>query len=100
MKYSKCKLYIPNKKRQAKCKWCGKTYYKEHNRQEYCSDPCRDYARLECTSRRVSRYRKKYGKKQSDWVGSGHLGEHRAEDEETELDLIQKEFKRLRLKRD
>ena len=30
-----------------KCKWCGKPFTKQHNRQEYCSDECFQYARQE-----------------------------------------------------
>ena len=32
---------------QAKCKYCGKTFTKTHNRQTYCSDKCRTEARRE-----------------------------------------------------
>ena len=93
------KIYPNTNKKKTECKWCGRTYYKTSNSQKYCCDECREYAELENCSKRVAKYRKKYDKRGSDWIGTGHLGEHCSLNEDTEADLIEKEFKRLNLKR-
>ena len=91
------KPYYPNK-----CKWCGKPFEKQHNRQEYCSEECARYARLEQKSKYNQKYRLKYKSRKSDsyWgLGSGSLGSHCKESFDEEQEAIHKEFKHLKLRR-
>lgn len=84
-----------------KCKWCGKPFTKEHNRQEYCTKECAYYARLEQKARYNRKYRLNYKSRKSDsyWgMGSGALGSHREESFDEEHEAVRKEFKRLKLK--
>ena len=30
-----------------RCKWCGKIFFKKHNRETYCSSKCKKYAHQE-----------------------------------------------------
>ncbi len=93
------KIPLKKKKKKSVCEWCHNNYLKEHNSQKYCSDDCKEYARMEATNNRVRKYRKKYDKNYSDWIGCGSLGEHRSSNDDVEMDLIRKEFSRLRLRR-
>ncbi|MDO5827279.1 MAG: hypothetical protein Q4Q19_03355 [Methanobrevibacter sp.] len=84
-----------------KCKWCGKPFTKQHNRQEYCSEECAHHARLEQKAKYTQKYRLKYTSRKSDsyWgMGSGSLGCHMKDDFEDEQRAIHKELKRLKLK--
>lgn len=83
-----------------KCKWCGKLFFKYHNRQEYCSNTCSTYAHMEQKAEYNHKYRKQYSldEKTRNGLGSGFLGGHRHDDVEKELSAIQKEMKRLKIK--
>jgi len=89
--------YYPNK-----CKWCGKPFEKQHNRQEYCSDKCKLNALREQKAIFSRKYRSKYKNRKSDsyWgMGSGSLSAHKKDSFDEEHDAIQKELKRLRIKK-
>ncbi|MDO5820928.1 MAG: hypothetical protein Q4Q32_03820 [Methanobrevibacter sp.] len=84
-----------------KCKWCGKPFTKQHNRQEYCSDECFNYARLEQKAIYQRKRRKLINNNElvsneSRHLGTGYLSQHRHEDFEKEHASIQKELKRIR----
>lgn len=85
----------------ATCKWCGREYTKVHNRQMYCSDYCRKYARQEQVriNRRkyYQRYKKVMGEKQRSGLGSGFLSANRNPDFQLEFECIQKELIRLKI---
>lgn len=78
-----------------KCKWCGKPFKKEHNRQEYCCQKCRTYALLEQKMIFARQYRKKHSKQR---LGTSGLSQHKHESHEKEYEVIQNEMKRLKLK--
>ena len=93
---------------ETKCKYCGKPFTKTHNRQVYCSDSCRLNARREQKARYQAKRRlrikqkilvvdeyKKYG------LGSYGTSEngHRKNKFSQEYIAIQKEMKRIGLKR-
>ena len=83
-----------------KCKWCGKPFEKQHNRQEYCSEECFKHARLEQKAIYQRKRRKLINKglivsSENEHLGTGYLSEHRWEDEEKEYESIQKELKRI-----
>ena len=84
-----------------KCKWCGKPFTKQHNRQEYCSDECFQYARQEQKAIYQRKRRKQINagvlcSNESTHIGTGYLSQHRHEDFEKEHASIQKELKRIR----
>jgi hypothetical protein len=86
----------------AKCRWCGEEFIKQHNREEYCSDGHRKYARQEQNRQhRINHYHKykdtmheeqKYG------LGTGYLSCNRQEKYEDELIMVEKEIRRLKIK--
>lgn len=87
-----------------KCKWCGKVFTKKHHLEVYCSDKCRKYALQEQS--RVSsikwyhKHKHELTEKQRWGLGSSaKLGRHSNKDFKKEQNLINREFKRLRLKR-
>lgn len=82
-----------------KCKWCGKLFFKYHNRQEYCSHTCSTYAHMEQKAEYNRKYRRQYllDEKTRNGLGSGFLSGHMYEDEDDELRAVQRELKRLRL---
>ena len=86
-----------------KCKWCGCLFVKEHNKELYCSDECRDYARNEQSRMKSYRWYHNHKHELSEeqrWgLGSGYLGGHRHNDFNKEYEIICNEFVRLRLKR-
>lgn len=88
--------YYPNK-----CKWCGKPFEKTHNRQEYCSDRCFRFARLEQKAVYQRKRRKMINdgeliSNESKHLGTGFLGEHCHDDPKKEYESIQKELKRIK----
>ena len=83
------------------CKWCGREYTKKHNREMYCSDECRHYARQEQNRihrrRYYHRYKQVMTEKQRCGLGSGFLSCNRYEDYMVEYAAIQREYSRLKL---
>lgn len=90
--------------KKGKCKWCGKIFTKKHHLEKYCSDKCRKYA-LEEQSRISSikwyhKHKHELSEKQRWGLGSSaRLGKHSNNDFTQEQNLINREFKRLRLKK-
>lgn len=90
------------------CKYCGKPFTKTHNRQVYCSDKCRLNARREQKARYQAKRRKKikqkllivdeYKKYNLGSYGTSANG-HRKSKFSQEYIAIQKEMKRIGLKR-
>jgi predicted nucleic acid-binding Zn ribbon protein len=83
---------------QAKCSYCGKTFTKTHNRQTYCSDTCRKYARQE--KRRT--YDHRYYIKNRDRInhkrlGTRTIGPKPHPDTNREAEIIQNEVERIGL---
>lgn len=87
------------------CKYCGKPFYKSANRTCYCSDRCRTLALKE----QKAEYQRKRRKlirngvlisNETEYVGTGFLSKNRQEDFDDEKKAIEKELKRLRIKRD
>ena len=81
------------------CQLCGKPYTKKYKNQRYCSEDCSKEAR-----RLKSRiyFSKWYTKNKTYcWArkkGTGTLGPHRHETDESEYEAIQTELRRLRLR--
>lgn len=81
-----------------KCKWCGKEFIKNHNRQMYCSDNCREYARQEQKLQYNKKYRKNIIKDDYYYgLGSGGLGKHKSNSFDKEIQIIKKEKIRLNI---
>ena len=86
-----------------KCKWCGKPFTKQHNRQEYCSDICAGYALKEQKAIYQRKRRKSINdgvlcSKESTHIGTGFLSQNPRESFEAEHAAIMKELKRLKIK--
>ena len=84
---------------KAKCKYCGKTYEKHHNRQVYCSDECRTNARKE--KRRIydSKYYYKNRKRRNQTlIGTRSIGPHKHPEDEKEQTIVQNEIQRIGLR--
>lgn len=86
----------------AECKWCGKKFFKEHNKQMYCCDFCRSQALKE----QKARYQRKRRKdirdgvlvsNENNYVGTGFLSQHRQEDFDDELAALEKEMRRFKI---
>ena len=83
---------------KAKCKYCGKTYTKHHNRQEYCSDTCRKYARQEKKRIYNSRYYYKNRKRlHQTLIGTRTIGPKPNPDKDREADIVRNEVQRVGL---
>jgi hypothetical protein len=81
-----------------KCKWCGTEFIKKHNREEYCSQEHRKYARQEQKLEYNRRYRKIIIKDDNYYgLGSGGLGQHMNNNFNIEIKLIKKEKQRLNI---
>ena len=89
--------------RTSYCKWCGKSFEKKHHSQKYCSSYCRKSARAEQSRIKSHRWYHKHKHELSEksrWgLGSGYLGKHRYDNFEKELKIIEREFRRLQIKR-
>ena len=88
--------YYPNK-----CKWCGKPFTKQHNRQEYCSEECFNFARLEQKAVYQRRRRKLINEgvivsNENKHLGTGFLSEHCHDEFQEEYESIQKELTRIK----
>ena len=77
------------------CKWCGKKFFKKHNRETYCSSKCKKYAHQEQNAIFANKYRRQYHKKEC--LGTSGLSKHRRQDYNQEYQAIQKEKKRLKI---
>ena len=86
---------------QAKCKWCGKTYTKKHNRQTYCSDKCRKEAKKEQNRNNFHRWyhrnKNRPGIHQKNQLGTRPIGAHRHQDPNKEAEVINNEIQRIGL---
>lgn len=86
------------------CKWCGKEFTKEHNRQEYCSETCKENGYKEkhriCQDNYRKRWKNVMTEKQKYGLGSygSRLGPHANNDVSIELNLIQTEMRILKLR--
>lgn len=78
-----------------RCKWCGKIFFKKHNRETYCSSKCKKYAHQEQKAIFANKYRRQYHKKEC--LGTSGLGKHRRQDYHQEYQAIQNEKKRLKI---
>jgi hypothetical protein len=88
-------------KLESRCKWCGKPFKKRHNRQMYCSDEHRKYARQDQKkSFEWKRRRSPYIIKDDIYwgLGSGSLGTRRENDFNKEIMKIQNEKYNLGIK--
>lgn len=82
------------------CQLCGKPYKKTTNNQRYCSQECSQEARRLKSRVYFSRWYTK--NKVYCWArkkGTGTLGPHRHDNDESEYEAIQKELHRLRLRK-
>lgn len=86
----------------SKCNWCGKEFNKNHNRQMYCSDNCRKYARQEKNRGYFRKYYHKYKDIMTEekrcGLGSGLLGPHMHKKESDERKAIKTEMERFKIK--
>ena len=91
-----------------KCKYCGRPFHKKHNKSQYCSKECA----LNMTRENKARYQAKRRLRVKRKVlilpeykisGMGSYGTscngHRKKDFKEEYNSIQKEFRRLKLRR-
>ena len=78
-----------------RCKWCGKIFFKKHNRETYCSSKCKKYAHQEQKAIFANKYRRQYHKKEC--LGTSGLSKHRRQDYNQEYQAIQNEKKRLKI---
>jgi predicted nucleic acid-binding Zn ribbon protein len=83
---------------KAKCKLCGKTYTKKHNRQTYCSDECRKEAKRRQDRQAWTKWfyknRKTLYQKQ---LGTRTIGPKPNPDTEREAEIVQNEIRRIGL---
>ena len=81
------------------CQLCGKPYTKKYRNQRYCSEDCsKEAPRLKNRIYFSKRYTKN---KTYCWArkkGTGTLGPHRHDNDESEYEAIQTELRRLRLR--
>lgn len=88
--------------KKVKCKWCGKLFIKKHNREMYCSDKHRKYARQEQYRTNSMNYYQKFknilNEKQKHGLGSGLLSKYRHDSFDDEKIAIENELKRLKIK--
>ena len=83
-------------KKKVRCKWCGRKYWKKHNRQEYCDKACREEAKREHSRLRSHRYYTRHKKnKEVNSLGSSNLKEHMNKDTYREASLVQKEKRKI-----
>ena len=84
---------------KAKCAYCGKQYTKQHNRQTYCSDECRENARKEKKRIYNSKYYYKNKKRlHQTQIGTRSIGPRANPNKERESEIIQNEIERIGLK--
>ena len=80
---------------KAKCKYCGKPYKKQHNRQVYCSQECRKNAKREQDRQAWTRWFHKNKKKlYTTRLGTRTIGPKPNPDPEREAEIIRNEKQR------
>ncbi|RAP43831.1 MAG: hypothetical protein BZ136_09240 [Methanosphaera sp. rholeuAM74] len=82
-------------KKKVKCKWCGRKYWKKHNRQEYCNKKCREEAKREHSRMRSHKYYTRHKEKNQNNLGSSNLKEHMNTDTHREAVLVHEEKKKI-----
>ena len=83
---------------KAKCKYCGTTFTKTHNRQVYCSDECRTNAKKEQDTKARLRWVNKNKKRlYQTQLGTRTISQHPNPDPEREAEIIRNEKQRLGL---
>jgi len=95
-------VLVPYKNK--KCKYCGKPFIKTANRQVYCSERCRSLALKEQKAKyqRSRRKRIREGElvsNETKYVGTGFLSQHRQEDFNDEMLALEKEMRRLKIRK-
>jgi len=82
------------------CKWCGKKFTKETNRQVYCSDVCSLEGEKENAMFRMRKFRRNNPFKYNNHLGSRglSLGKSMRDNFDEELFVVEKEMKKLGLK--
>ena len=95
---TKHKMKIQIQYPKSKCKYCGKTYTKKHNRQEYCSEHCRKEARKEQKRNWALQYYYKNKKTiNTTRIGTRTIGPHKHPEDEKEQTIVQNEIDRIGL---
>ena len=86
---------------KTKCKWCGKTFTKTHNRQVYCSTECRKNAKREQDRnhwiRWYHRNKNKTVTQSSRCLGTSRIGAKKHEDNNKEQKVVENEIRRIGL---
>ena len=81
---------------EAKCSYCGKPYKKQHNRQTYCSDECREKGTREKNNARWRRwYHKNKNRLYQTQKGTRTIGPHKHPNTEREQEIVNNEKQRL-----
>ncbi len=81
-----------------KCAYCGKEFTKTHNRQTYCSDTCRKYARQEKRRQYNYKYYTRNKKRiHQKYTGTCTLAPKPNPDTQREHEIIQNEIERIGL---
>lgn len=95
-------IYKRNVLFMARCKWCNETFIKKHNREEYCCDEHRKYARQEQNRKHRIKHYYRYSRlniqtysQYKKELGTGSLSNHKNNDISVELKLIKKEKTRI-----
>ena len=76
---------------------------RQYNNTKYCCKICKELAQAKKHREAQQRYRKKLqevGLFETKYIGTGRIGEHRNENFEQELHILEKELRRLRCKND
>lgn len=83
---------------KAKCKWCGRTFEKHHNRQTYCSPECRKEADKENNRNRQHRHYYRHRQRiLAKRKGTATIGPKPNPDTTREHEIIQNEIRRIGL---
>ena len=84
---------------QAKCKWCGNTFTKKHNRQVYCTKKCAKEAKKEQDQKHRLRWVNKNKETlYQTQLGTRTIGPHKNPNDEKEAEIVQNEIRRIGLK--
>ena len=83
---------------QTKCKYCGKEFTKQHNRQIYCSDECRKHARQEKRRHYNTRYYYRNKKRiLNTAIGTRTISPHKHQNNDREAEIIKNEIDHIGL---
>lgn len=96
-------VWVMGEYTNAKCKYCGKPFFKTHHSIVYCSDTCRTYALREQKAKYQRKRRKLINtgelvSNENKYLGTQFLSGHRQSDFSKEYSAIRKEMRRLRLR--